>query len=95
MANYKLELVNGYLNQLLLHVDCVAKIGKSYLMKIISSHLKEKALQYYKSDPILQAALTGICVFNISGKTLYQLLYLPIWHKFYLLTTAILLSLQS
>lgn len=71
MANYKLGLVNSHSNKLVLHIDGITKIRKSYLIEMISSQLKEKALQYYKTKPILQVALTEIATFNICDKTFY------------------------
>ncbi len=68
MANYELELVNGYSSQLLLHIDGAAGTGKSYLIEIILAHLEEKASQHYKTDPVLRAARTGVTAFNIHGR---------------------------
>lgn len=60
MANYEQELVNGYSSQLFLHIDGAAGTGKSYLIEIISAHLKEKASQHYKTDTVLREAPTGV-----------------------------------
>ena len=45
---------------------------------MISAQLKEKASQHYKTDPVLQAAPTGVAAFNIRGETLHRLLRFPI-----------------
>ncbi len=46
MATYERELANHYSDQLLLPVDGAAGTGKSYLIEMISTHLKEKAFQH-------------------------------------------------
>lgn len=71
MINNELKLVNGYLDQLFLHINSIVKTSKSYLIKIISSYLKEKTFQYYKTNLILQATLTRVATFNIYSKTFY------------------------
>ena len=95
MASYERELADHYSDQLLLHVDGAAGTGKSYLLDMISTHLKEKAFQHHIADPALRAPPTGVAAFNIHGETLHRLLRLPVGSKFYELTEAMLFSLQS
>lgn len=95
MATYDRELADTYSDQLLLHVDGAAGTGKSYLIEMISTHLKEKAFQHDMGDPVLKAAPTGVAAFNIYGETLHRLLRFPVWSKFYELTEGMLFSLQS
>ena len=71
MATYERELADDYSDQLLLHVDGAAGTGKSYLIEMISAHLKDKAFKHDIPDPVLRAAPTGVAAFNIHGKKLY------------------------
>lgn len=75
MANFKFKLVTSHLYQLFLHEDGAVETSKLFMIEIILFHLKKKTFQYYKTNLVLQIALTKVVVFNIYGKTLHQLLY--------------------
>ena len=62
---------------LLLHVDGGGGTGKSYLIKVLSSHLQQSVPPGI-SSPIWRAAPTGVASNQISGTTLHSLLRLPI-----------------
>ena len=62
---------------LLLHVDGGGGTGKSYLIKVLSSHLQQ-SVPPGTSSPIWRAAPTGVASNQISGTTLHSLLRLPI-----------------
>ena len=67
----------GIQEPLLLHVDGGGGTGKSYLIKVLSSHLQQ-SVPPGTSSPIWRAAPTGVASNQISGTTLHSLLRLPI-----------------
>lgn len=70
--------------QLLLQVDGQGGTGKTYVVRLISAKLKELADTYgYKDEVIQRAALTGVTVYNINGRTLHALFRLLIKMKSY------------
>jgi hypothetical protein len=58
------------------HVDGGGGTGKSYMVKILSSHLQQ--VHPNRKSPILRAAPTGVASNQINGQTLHSLLRLPI-----------------
>lgn len=67
-----------------MHLDGVAGSGKSILIDMISFHMAYHAAQCRHSDPVLQAAPTGVAVYNFYGSMLHQLLSLLVnrpWYK--------------
>ena len=67
--------------QLCLHVDGGGGTGKSYLIKVLSSHLQQSVPPGTPS-PIWRAAPTGVASNQISGTTLHSLLHLPVDTQF-------------
>jgi hypothetical protein len=61
-----------------LQVDGGDGTGKSYMVKVISSHLQAEAATYGRGSPIVRAAPTGVASNQIGGQTLHSLLRLPI-----------------
>jgi ATP-dependent DNA helicase PIF1 len=59
-----------------LQVDGGGGTGKSYMVKVLSSHLQQASLS--GKSPILRAAPTGVASNQINGQTLHSLLRLPI-----------------
>ena len=65
MTHYS-DLCSGDVSsQLLIHLDGEAGSGKSYLIDMISQHLREMGERYGHSDPVLRSAPTGIAAFSI------------------------------
>ncbi|KAM4062490.1 PIF1-like helicase [Hirsutella rhossiliensis] len=62
--------------QILLHVDGGGGTGKSFLIKVLSSHLQAAALP--NSSPICRVAPTGVASNQIQGSTIHSLLRLPV-----------------
>jgi hypothetical protein len=61
-----------------LQIDGGGGTGKSYMVKVISSHLQAKAASYGRVSPIVRAAPTGVASNQIGGQTLHSLLRLPV-----------------
>ncbi|KJZ68845.1 hypothetical protein HIM_11763 [Hirsutella minnesotensis 3608] len=61
--------------QILLHVDGGGGTGKSFLIKVLSSHLQAAALP--NPSPICRVAPTGVASNQIQGSTIHSLLRLP------------------
>ncbi|EAQ88882.1 hypothetical protein CHGG_05501 [Chaetomium globosum CBS 148.51] len=61
-----------------LQIDGGGGTGKSYMVKVISSHLQAKAAFYGRPSPIVRAAPTGVASNQIGGQTLHSLLRLPV-----------------
>ncbi|KAF6515257.1 hypothetical protein HZS61_005163 [Fusarium oxysporum f. sp. conglutinans] len=70
----------GSEEQILLHVDGGGGTGKSYMIKVLSSHLQRLAGD--RPSPIWRAAPTGIASNQIMGTTLHSLLRLPVDRAF-------------
>ncbi|KAK7592094.1 hypothetical protein V3481_006721 [Fusarium oxysporum f. sp. vasinfectum] len=66
--------------QILLHVDGGGGTGKSYMIKVLSSHLQRLAGD--RPSPIWRAAPTGVASHQIMGTTLHSLLRLPVDRAF-------------
>ena len=64
-----------------MHVDGGGGTGKSYLIKVLSSHLQQSVPPGTPS-PIWRAAPTGVASNQISGTTLHSLLHLPVDTQF-------------
>jgi ATP-dependent DNA helicase PIF1 len=67
--------------QLLLNVDGVAGTGKTFTLLKACAIIQEMATAAGKGNPVFRAALIGIAAFNIIGKTLHSLLWLPVKTK--------------
>lgn len=65
-----------------LQVDGGGGTGKSYMIKVLSSHLQQAARAQSKRNPILRAAPTGVASNIINGQTLHSLLRLPVDSSF-------------
>ncbi|KAF6516931.1 hypothetical protein HZS61_004134 [Fusarium oxysporum f. sp. conglutinans] len=70
----------GSEEQILLHVDGGGGTGKSYMIKVLSSHLQRLAGN--RPSPIWRAAPTGVASNQIMGTTLHSLLRLPMDRAF-------------
>ncbi|KAH7465030.1 hypothetical protein FOMA001_g17026 [Fusarium oxysporum f. sp. matthiolae] len=70
----------GSEEQILLHVDGGGGTGKSYMIKVLSSHLQRLAGN--RPSPIWRAAPTGVASNQIMGTTLHSLLRLPVDRAF-------------
>ncbi|KAF6528008.1 hypothetical protein HZS61_008310 [Fusarium oxysporum f. sp. conglutinans] len=70
----------GSEEQILLHVDGGGGTGKSYMIKVLSSHLQRLAGD--RPSPIWRAAPTGVASHQIMGTTLHSLLRLPVDRAF-------------
>ena len=92
---YRQILAGEAPEQLFLHVDGSAGTGKSYLIDMISTHLFEMARNAGRGDPVLRGAPTGVAAFNIQGRTLHSLLYLPVRKGYSPLGSSSLLALQT
>ncbi|KAI8710625.1 ATP-dependent DNA helicase [Fusarium sp. LHS14.1] len=79
--------------QILLHVDGGGGTGKSFLIKVLSSHLQAAALP--NPSPICRVAPTGVASNQIQGSTIHSLLRLPVGGAFTDLRPADAAALQS
>ncbi|KJZ69214.1 hypothetical protein HIM_11393 [Hirsutella minnesotensis 3608] len=79
--------------QILLHVDGGGGTGKSFLIKVLSSHLQAAALP--NPSPICRVAPTGVASNQIQGSTIHSLLRLPVSGAFTDLSPADAAALQS
>ncbi|KAM4061960.1 PIF1-like helicase [Hirsutella rhossiliensis] len=79
--------------QILLHVDGGGGTGKSFLIKVLSSHLQAAALP--NLSPICRVAPTGVASNQIQGSTIHSLLRLPVGGTFTDLSPADAAALQS
>ncbi|KAJ3505418.1 hypothetical protein NM208_g16195 [Fusarium decemcellulare] len=71
---------SGSEEQILLQVDGGGGTGKSYMIKVLSSHLQR--LAGGRPSPIWRAAPTGVASNQIMGTTLHSLLRLPVDRAF-------------
>jgi hypothetical protein len=71
---------SGSEEQILLHVDGGGGTGKSYMIKVLSSHLQRLAGN--RPSPIWRVAPTGVASNQIMGTTLHSLLRLPVDRAF-------------
>ncbi|KAJ6437024.1 hypothetical protein O9K51_10321 [Purpureocillium lavendulum] len=83
----------GSEEQILLHVDGGGGTGKSYLIKVLSSHLQKLAGN--RPSPIWRAAPTGVASNQIMGTTLHSLPRLPVDRAFTELSPADANALQK
>lgn len=79
--------------QVLLHVDGGGGTGKSFLIKVLSSHLQAAALP--NPSPICRVAPAGVASNQIQGSTIHSLLRLPVGGAFTDLSPADAAALQS
>uniref|UniRef100_A0A0D2YD47 ATP-dependent DNA helicase n=1 Tax=Fusarium oxysporum (strain Fo5176) TaxID=660025 RepID=A0A0D2YD47_FUSOF len=71
---------SGSEEQILLHVDGGGGTGKSYMIKVLSSHLQRLAGN--RPSPVWRVAPTGVASNQIMGTTLHSLLRLPVDRAF-------------
>ena len=68
----------------MMQIDGAGGTGKTYVVLMISAKLKSMAQDFsYKDEVLLRGAPTGVAAFNISGRTLYSLFWLPVKSKVY------------
>jgi hypothetical protein len=60
-----------------LQVDGGGGTGKSYMVKVMSSHIQAEAARYGRSSPIVKAAPKGVASNQMGDQTLHSLLRLP------------------
>jgi len=77
-----------------INVNREAGTGKSYFITILSTTLYTMARANSKPSPLAQAAPTRVAAFNINGRTIYDLLKLPVNRPFKKLPAASLMPLQ-
>ena len=82
-------------NQLLVNINGEGGSGKSYLIKLLSSHLLQIAEENRRKNSIFRVAPTGIAAHGIHGHTLHGLLKLPIKGNFQDLSSTNLSTLQN
>ena len=82
-------------NQLLVNIDGEGGSGKSYLIKLLSSHLLQTAEEHGRKNPIFRVAPTGIAAHGIHGQTIHGLLKLPVKGNFQDLSSTNLSTLQN
>lgn len=82
IAHYRAALEHRRPSPLFLNVDGPAGTGRSYVIEMLSAYLAELATAHSVRDPVARAGPTGVAAFNIKGRTLHQLLKLPIKGKF-------------
>jgi hypothetical protein len=95
VSQYSNELAGQPLPQLLLHVDSVARSGKTFVLLKTCARIQELAREAGRQNPVFRAAPTGIAAFNIIGRTLHALLQLPLKGRKSDLSTATFQSLQA
>lgn len=78
MRHFRAKNENRRSPPLRLQIDGGGGTGKSYMVKVISSHLQAKAASYGRASPIVRAAPTGVASNQIGGQTLHSLLRLPV-----------------
>jgi hypothetical protein len=79
MRHFKAKNQNRRPSPLRLQIDGGGGTGKSYMVKVISSHLQAEAASYGRVSPIVRAAPTGVASNQIGGgQTLHSLLRLPV-----------------
>ncbi|EAQ91836.1 hypothetical protein CHGG_00071 [Chaetomium globosum CBS 148.51] len=78
MRHYRAKNENRQPPPLRLQIDGGGGTGKSYMVKVISSHLQAEAASYGRVSPIVRAAPTGVASNQIGGQTLHSLLRLPV-----------------
>ncbi|EAQ88621.1 hypothetical protein CHGG_05240 [Chaetomium globosum CBS 148.51] len=78
MRHFRAKNENRRPPPLRLQIDGEGGTGKSYMVKVISSHLQAKAASYGRPSPIVRAAPTGVASNQIGGQTLHSLLRLPV-----------------
>ncbi|KAF2820471.1 hypothetical protein CC86DRAFT_304384, partial [Ophiobolus disseminans] len=60
------------------------RTSKIYVVRIILAKIKQLAKQYSIAREIIQrSALTRVAAYNINGRTLHSLFYLPVKTKTY------------
>ena len=61
-----------------MNINGKAKMGKFYLITVLSSTLSKLAAIASKPLPLVRAAPTGVAAFGINSQTIYNLLKLPV-----------------
>jgi len=65
-----------------ININGEAGTGKLHLITILSTTLYNIARANSKPIPLARAAPTGVAAFNINGRTIYDLLRLPVNRPF-------------
>ena len=78
-----------------INVNGEAGTSKSHLIAVLSTTLYNMARANGKPMPLARAAFTRVVAFNINGRTIYNLLRLPVKHPFKELPAASLTPLQQ
>jgi len=76
-----------------INIDGEAGTGKSHLITVLSTTLCDMARANGKLMPLARAAPTRVAAFNINGRTIYDLLRLPVNCPFKELPAASLMPL--
>lgn len=78
LDHYRLITRGRNPSPLRIQIDGGGGTGKSYMVKVISSHLQAEAACSGRPSPIVRAAPTGVASNQIGGQTLHSLLRLPV-----------------
>ena len=78
-----------------ININGEAGTSKLYLITVLSTTLCDMARANNKPMPLARAAPTRVTAFNINGRTIYNLLRLPVNRLFNKLPTASLMPLQQ
>ena len=65
-----------------ININGEAGTGKSHLITVLSTTLYNIVRANSKPLPLVRAAPTGVAAFNINGRTIYELLRLPVNRPF-------------
>jgi len=76
-----------------INVNREAGTGKLYFIAVLSTTLYTMARANSKPSPLARAAPTRVAAFNINGRTIYNLLRLPVNRPFKELPAASLMPL--
>ena len=64
------------------NIDGEAGTGKSHLIAVLSTTLRDIVISNSKLLLLVRAASTRVAAFNINGRTIYKLLRLPVNRPF-------------
>ena len=76
-----------------ININGEVRTGKLYLITILSTTLYNIAISNSKLSLLVQAAPTRVAAFSINGRTIYNVLRLPVNHLFKKLPAASLTPL--
>ena len=78
LDHYKLTTRGRNPSPLRVQIDGRGGTSKSYIVKVISSHLQAEAACGSRPSPVVRAAPTSVASNQIGGQTLHSLLRLPV-----------------